>query len=325
MEKLKKNNQGITLIALVITIIVLLILAGVSIAMLTGNNGILKKADDAKRETTIKGAKEAVELEVAGSFDDNGKYSATIAKANMEKNLNGVTVTESNGTLSVNYDGYDFNVDKNGNIGTIGDATKYLKLGDYVNYPDKDGNNILCKVLYNDSNYGLQLVAVNSVCKVTIGDKDPTIPSNMASSSQLEKSRYSYNNMIKTLNDKADIYRNSNYTNEGDARCIGSVPNNPNSEVDGYFNSEFSYMLNYNGTFKNASDYYYDNEDLKQLKTINAKETDNNIASTYWIACRHMFSNSDYTIFNGVNVSSDGITGNSTLCVIDSAGNIRLW
>ena len=34
-----KNNKGITLIALVVTIIVLLILAGVSIAMLTGNNG----------------------------------------------------------------------------------------------------------------------------------------------------------------------------------------------------------------------------------------------------------------------------------------------
>ena len=38
-----KNFSGITLIALVITIIVLLILAGVSIAMLTGNNGILTR------------------------------------------------------------------------------------------------------------------------------------------------------------------------------------------------------------------------------------------------------------------------------------------
>ena len=37
-KKLKNKQQGITLIALVITIIVLLILAGVSIAMLTGNN-----------------------------------------------------------------------------------------------------------------------------------------------------------------------------------------------------------------------------------------------------------------------------------------------
>ena len=47
-----KNNftqkRGITLIALVITIIVLLILAGVSIAMLTGQNGILSQAENAK-------------------------------------------------------------------------------------------------------------------------------------------------------------------------------------------------------------------------------------------------------------------------------------
>ena len=41
MMNQKENTKGITLIALVITIIILLILAGVSIAMLTGNNGIL--------------------------------------------------------------------------------------------------------------------------------------------------------------------------------------------------------------------------------------------------------------------------------------------
>ena len=47
----KSREQGITLIALVITIIVLLILAGVSIAMLTGENGILTQAQKAKNET----------------------------------------------------------------------------------------------------------------------------------------------------------------------------------------------------------------------------------------------------------------------------------
>lgn len=46
-----KNNKGITLIALVITIIILLILAGISIAMLTGENGLLTKANTAKTET----------------------------------------------------------------------------------------------------------------------------------------------------------------------------------------------------------------------------------------------------------------------------------
>ena len=49
-EELKKANKGITLIALVITIIVLLILAGVSIATLTGDNGILTKAQTAKEK-----------------------------------------------------------------------------------------------------------------------------------------------------------------------------------------------------------------------------------------------------------------------------------
>ena len=47
----KQNNRGITLIALVITIIVVLILAGVSISMLTGQNGILTQAQNAKKAT----------------------------------------------------------------------------------------------------------------------------------------------------------------------------------------------------------------------------------------------------------------------------------
>lgn len=48
-----KSARGITLIALVITIIVLLILAGISIAMLSGENGILKKEGDAATLTEI--------------------------------------------------------------------------------------------------------------------------------------------------------------------------------------------------------------------------------------------------------------------------------
>ena len=42
MKKIKENERGITLIALVITIIILLILAGISIMMLTGENGNAK-------------------------------------------------------------------------------------------------------------------------------------------------------------------------------------------------------------------------------------------------------------------------------------------
>ncbi|MCI8383524.1 MAG: type II secretion system protein, partial [Clostridia bacterium] len=64
-QKLKrKTNQGITLIALVITIIVLLILAGISISTLTGQNGILNKSSIAKEET--KKAQYLEELKVIG-------------------------------------------------------------------------------------------------------------------------------------------------------------------------------------------------------------------------------------------------------------------
>ena len=49
--KFYKKNFGITLIALVVTIIVLLILAGISISMLTGQNGILNRAAEAKEKT----------------------------------------------------------------------------------------------------------------------------------------------------------------------------------------------------------------------------------------------------------------------------------
>ena len=66
-EKLSKNitkQNGITLIALVITIIVLLILAGVSIAMLTGQNGILTQAQNASTQTEIAEAKEKAQMDI---------------------------------------------------------------------------------------------------------------------------------------------------------------------------------------------------------------------------------------------------------------------
>ena len=48
-KKSLRKERGITIIALVITIIVLIILAGISIAAITGDEGIIKKGDKAKR------------------------------------------------------------------------------------------------------------------------------------------------------------------------------------------------------------------------------------------------------------------------------------
>ena len=70
-EQKLKENKGITLIALVITVIVLLILAGVSIAMLTGENGILSQAAKAKEETEKAQANEAAILDEYSKFLNN--------------------------------------------------------------------------------------------------------------------------------------------------------------------------------------------------------------------------------------------------------------
>ena len=67
-KKIFKNTKGITLIALVVTIIILLILAGVSIAMLTGNNGVLTQAKSAKEKTEEKGEQERVNLAASSAM-----------------------------------------------------------------------------------------------------------------------------------------------------------------------------------------------------------------------------------------------------------------
>ena len=60
-KKLKKE-RGITLVALVVTIVVLLILAGVSINMVLGNNGLITKAKDAKEQTESSTVKDEVSM-----------------------------------------------------------------------------------------------------------------------------------------------------------------------------------------------------------------------------------------------------------------------
>ena len=79
MKKTKRKNgqRGITLIALIITIIVLIILAGISIMMISGQNGILNKTADASVQADIAGTKEKIKLELMGKYDNNGKYSDT--------------------------------------------------------------------------------------------------------------------------------------------------------------------------------------------------------------------------------------------------------
>lgn len=81
-----QENKGITLLVLAIIIIVLLILAGVTIATITGDNGILRQAGDAKLQAEIANEKEIVE-ECVVKTEGRSRYG-DIEKTILEKCLN---------------------------------------------------------------------------------------------------------------------------------------------------------------------------------------------------------------------------------------------
>lgn len=135
LKKILKQKNGITLIALVITIIVLLILAGVTIAMLTGNNGILSQAQNAQEQTEIAKIKEEIQVKISAKQTENLKSSI------YDKDLQ--VILEEYGTL----EGEGNILDKtlltnNGDRilvrdiwnGTVEKEPVILKIGDYVKY-----------------------------------------------------------------------------------------------------------------------------------------------------------------------------------------------
>ena len=108
MERSKRNmeslNRGITLIALVITIVVLLILAGVSIAMLTGDNGIITQAQKAKEKTEEAKIREEQQLE--SLLNEITSEVPSEEGFNSSKNVNSPKVTT--GMIPIKHNGTDW-------------------------------------------------------------------------------------------------------------------------------------------------------------------------------------------------------------------------
>ncbi len=112
--KIFKKNFGITLIALVVTIIVLLILAGVSITMLTGQNGILNGAAEAKEKTEDAQKEEQVKIAVMSSVGTDGLINLNQLKAEIEKQ--GGSVTGTIFPVAITNGNTSYQVDQYGNI-----------------------------------------------------------------------------------------------------------------------------------------------------------------------------------------------------------------
>ena len=159
--KLKRRNKqenGITILALVITIIVLLILAGITIGAITGDNGIIRNAGQAKEETEIANEKEIVEKATVQAMGNNkyGNIEESELQSELDKETDEgktkatdigdvikVLFTESNRNYAVDQDGNVRDMtwwetsDENDNHNiTNGEVT--LQIGDYITYDAND-------------------------------------------------------------------------------------------------------------------------------------------------------------------------------------------
>ena len=82
-----KSKNGITLIALIITIIVLLILAGISIALVVGDNGVLSNAKKSSQETIIGREKETIAVSWNAVFTNQSANGVEITDEIFEQEL----------------------------------------------------------------------------------------------------------------------------------------------------------------------------------------------------------------------------------------------
>ena len=152
MNKHKINTKsGITLIALVVTIIVLLLLAGISIQMLTGDNGILNRTGQAKENTDKAQLEEQVKLATLSAITNGrGNITDTSLKNELKKNINGLSDSNINGNdkngwtvkdgdkgyyISPNGEVYEASWVENsdGTIDRLDGAVTGIKIGDKIN------------------------------------------------------------------------------------------------------------------------------------------------------------------------------------------------
>lgn len=116
-----KDQRGITLLALIVTIIILLILAGVSVAVLVGDNGIINNAVKAKRATDVAASKERVNLAVMAAKIESKKNKINLETVKSELEENGLTIVGDGDSFPLTVtDGVNkFEISETGNVKRI--------------------------------------------------------------------------------------------------------------------------------------------------------------------------------------------------------------
>lgn len=223
------------------------------------------------------------------NVEENGDYMFTVEQTNGGKTIHTVEVSNIR--------------DK-----TIED----LKAGERVYYDTgvkSIGENglIECIVLYDtdynakeSKNYGVQIISANTIdIPITFG------------STNLNTSMEQYNNIINSLNLKAESYLNTAYATK--ARSVGSVPSDKYSQAEELYNSTNKLFPEANNKYKNIDNNYLD--DYSQMKKINILQTDNK--EKYWLSSRNITNLKGSITFGIRSIDKSGILTNTFLTKFD--------
>lgn len=158
-----REKRGITLIALVITIVVLIILAGVTIATLTSDNGIMSQATKAKGETEDAEAEEKLKTAILASYDEDGKINLSKLKEEVEKYQGTVNSADESFPVVAIINGYEFNVSDTGSITEYEDSVtasdKTTHSSKSIEY-DWENLSIIAEMISNNTNITYETVEV---------------------------------------------------------------------------------------------------------------------------------------------------------------------
>lgn len=345
----KKEDKGITLIALIVTIVILLILASISILALT-RTGLFKKATQAKQKTeNAQELENSILNEYESQIKELGGISSTKDKTGLvtKITLDKTSITMERGSteiLTATIEPSNANIkwsSNNESIVTVDKGTITAKAvgtaiitataqdesgiaasctinvikpefeeGDYVIYDSGKNGKILCRVLYEKTSaYGLQIVSNDIVNDVTLGGKT------------WEDAKKSYNNAIETLNNEANNYLNETYAT--DTRCVGSNPSNKNSEITTTptLPAEWKGIDKITGIKWKDANYSSDQKVLNRIKNYRLKKE-------YWLASRggtlNLEENVIYFYVRGVGTVS-GDLGDKSICMMNSNGTTSAY
>ena len=302
-------EKGITLIALVVTIIVLLILAGITINIALGSNGLIERTKSAQEVNKKESGREQINLETMASINDDGTINMELLNANLSNipgliyNDNPLSETNKISSLpaKVKLNDCFFLIKKDCEIELVRTYSNEITQKLMVNTTNKTSPYIeykgeLYRVLY-DMNSGyewIEIISVNTLEMVNLGYNDLFIPETLKDGNEFEKEQWSYNNAIETLNKVAQKYLSEIADR---ARCVGSLPTNPlNENAKHDFPEDFYRKQDLKGRDSNytrGSNAELTVRDKDQMDLLGLTRCNNH----YWLASRWVSGPGDYIHF----------------------------